>query len=244
MIAAHNISVRLDVVRAINGVSFTLARGETLGIIGPPASGKTTLLKALAGLVDLSGGEIYADQKRVDAGPERSRWRWRQRIGMAFQNNALFDGLSVFENVAFPLRMRRVNEDDIQRRVYARLTDVGLREAGDKLPEELSGGMRKRAGIARATIAEPEIGLFDDPIAGLDPLSASKILELVLHLGRSLGMTTAIVSNDLAVLLPICTRVLMLNEGRVAYDGPPDALASSERPDVVQFVTGSDDGPL
>lgn len=152
--------------------------------------------------------------------------------------------MTVFENVAFPLRRRRVPPAEIETRAMQRLRDVDLVEAAAMLPADISGGMRKRVGIARATVIDPELGMFDDPVAGLDPATGGLILELIVRLTESLNMASIVISNDLAVLLPICRRVMMLNEGRVVYVGQPDGLVTSPLPVVVQFATGGDVGPL
>ncbi len=244
MIKARALVVSFAGRPVLDGVDIAVDRGEIVGLIGPPEAGKSVLLKTLAALVDGEGGRVEVDGERVDHLADAERGRFQARIGMAFQNDALFDALSVFDNVAFPLRRRRVAESELEPRVMARLREVGVAEARDSLPADISGGMRKRVGIARATVTTPELGLFDEPIAGLDPVSSARILDLIVELTRSLHMATLVVSNDLPALLPVCQRVVMLNAGRVAYDGPPAALARSERPEVVQFATGADQGPL
>lgn len=244
MIEACALGVTRAGIDVLDDINLNLGRGEIVGLIGPPEAGKTTLLKALAGLVPLTTGRVTVDGVPLDFGQPTQVATWQQRIGFAFQNNALFDALSVFDNVAFPLRRRQVPEAEIAPQVGARLDDVGLGHAAQSFPGALSGGMQKRVGIARATIIEPVLGLFDDPIAGLDPLTGFKILELLRRLTRALNMATVIVSNDLSVLLPMCQRIVMLCAGRVVYDGAPAGLVRSARPEVVQFATGSDEGPL
>jgi len=243
-LVVEDISVAYDGVPALRRVSLTLGRGMILGLIGPPGSGKTTLLKVLAGLVELQHGSLHLDGERIDQLAQAERARWQQRVGMAFQNNALFDRLSVFDNVAFPLRRRGLDEETVAGAALLRLEQVGLIEARAKLPSELSGGMQKRLAIARATVHDPEIGLFDEPIAGLDPASAAQILDLIASLAARTAMAAVIATHDLKELLPICNRVVMLFEGRLAYEGTPAEIARSRQPEVAQFVTGSDEGPL
>jgi phospholipid/cholesterol/gamma-HCH transport system ATP-binding protein len=262
MIEGRGLSVHLAGRLVLDGVSLVLRPRELVGLIGPPEAGKTTLLKTLAGLERPSAGDLWWRGSPVDPGGDLRPLR--QRIGMAFQNDALFDALSVFENVAFPLRRRRLPEAEVRARVTSRLADVGLEAAAGKLPAEISGGMRKRVGIARATklpaeisggmrkrvgiaratVIDPEIGLFDDPVAGLDPLTGGRILDLIVAMTERLGMSTVVVSNDLPVLLPLCRRVVMLRAGRVVYEGEPDGLATADDPAVRQFASGSDEGPL
>lgn len=244
VLTATDLVLHFGSVRALNGVSIHLMPGEILGLIGPPAAGKTTLLKTLAGLLLPTAGTLVAANVHLETADENSRARFQRRIGMAFQNDALFDAKSVYDNVAFPLRRRRLDEAQVHRRVMGQLGDVGLEDAAQQLPTELSGGMRKRVGIARASVIEPEIGLFDDPIAGLDPVTGGRILELIVRRTKELGMATVVVSNDLPVLLPVCKRVVMLLAGRVIYDGAPAGLIESSEPAVVQFATGADEGPL
>ena len=244
MINARGLAVTLGGAAVLRGVDLSVERGHILGLIGPPEAGKTILLKAVAGLIPIEAGAVEMDGEPVVTAAGVAPVRWQQRIGMSFQNDALFDALTVYENVAFPLRRRRLPEDEVDARVRQRLGDVGLAEAAPLAPADISGGMRKRVGIARATVIAPEIGFFDDPIAGLDPVTGARILDLIVGLTATLAMATVIVSNDLAVLFPVCDRVVMLHRGEVVYAGPPDAIVSSERPEVVPFATGSDAGPL
>ena len=239
-----DLRVRLGEQEGLRGVSLQLGRGEIVGLIGPPESGKTTLFKSLAGLVEPESGAIVFDGERQSRAQPGELERWQGRIGMSFQNDALFDSLTVFENVAFPLLRRGVVGPEADASVQGRIAEVGLAHAMDKLPSEISGGMRKRVGIARAMIIEPRIGLFDDPTAGLDPVTSATILGMVRHLARELGSATMVISNDLPALFPICDRVMMLHGGEVVYDGTVEDVLASPRPEVVQFVTGADEGPL
>lgn len=229
---------------ALREVSLEVERGEQVGVIGPPGSGKSTLLKVMAALVTPQEGELWGEGTAVFAGGEEVMHRWQRHVSMAFQQDALFDSLTVFENVAFPLRRRRLDEKRITEAVLGRLNDVGLAAAAQRYPSELSGGMRKRVGIARAVVTHPHLGLFDDPVAGLDPVTAAQILQLIARLTRKLNSAAVMISNDLDALLPMCSRVVMLLEGRVVFNDVPAALPSSAHPAVRQFITGSDEGPL
>jgi phospholipid/cholesterol/gamma-HCH transport system ATP-binding protein len=240
VLTAQGISVAFSATPALRQVSFAVPGGAMLGLIGPPECGKTTLLKALASLVPVREGAVLVDGERVDRDRAAA---WQSRVGMAFQNNALFDRLSVFENVAFPLRRRGVEGERVRQLVEQRLQQVGLERVGEQRPRTLSGGMQKRLAIARATIHEPELGLFDDPIAGLDPCSAVQILDLIDELRRGTAMAAIVASNDLAELLPICDRVLMLSGGRLVYDGPAGEIGTSAPQEVRQFVWGGEAAP-
>ena len=224
----------------LQDIHLTLRAGEIVGVVGPPDAGKSTLLKTLGGLVAPSAGAVWVDGAQRDLCCDA----WRARVGFAFQNDALFDGLSVFENVAFALRRRGWDSARITARVDARLGDVDLATAAQRLPAALSGGMRKRVGIARATAIDAAVALFDDPIAGLDPQTGRRILGMLSQLTRGRGLATCIVANDLPQLLPHCDRVVMLHEGRLIFEGLSDDARRSRTAAVRQFFTGSLDGPL
>jgi phospholipid/cholesterol/gamma-HCH transport system ATP-binding protein len=244
MISVDRVCLGSEGNLALSSISLNLKAGERCGLIGPPEAGKTVLLKVIAGLIEAASGVIRSKNETLAFKDELALSGWQRNVGMAFQNDALFDSMSVFENVAFPLRRRLVAESDIHRRVMGRLDDVGLKDAAPRFPGDISGGMRKRVGIARATIADPQIGLFDEPTAGLDPLTSELTLELIVEQSRRLKASTVIVSNDLAVLFPVCERIMMLHEGRVVFDGTVEAISMSEAPVVKQFLEGADSGPL
>ncbi len=244
MIALENASVVLGGRTCLDDVSFTLEAGEMLLVIGPPEGGKTILVRALAGLVPMTRGRLTFDGKTIELEDPEALAVWQRRVGVAFQNDALFDASTTFENVAFPLTQRGMTGDEQSKKVRRRLEEVGLWAARDKLPAELSGGMRKRCGIARAVVIEPDVGLFDDPTAGLDPLSSARVLDLLVELRRDLALHTVVVSNELQVALPIATKVLMLHKGRALFAGSPAELDACLEPHVHQFVRGDSDGPL
>ncbi len=229
----------------LRGCSLQVGLSEIVGLIGPPASGKSVLLRAIAGLEDLDAGSILlGGQELVDAAPETLR-EARGKIGMLFQNVALFDFMTVFENVAFPLRrLSRLREDDIKQRVQAELDGVGLSGFGPRMPAGLSGGQKRRVGLARAAVTRPRVLLYDEPAAGLDPVSTSRAFALLKEQRRRLGASILVVSSDIDRLLPIVDEVAMLHRGRVLFQGAPAAIASCGQPIVSQFVEGRVDGPL
>lgn len=228
----------------LSHVDLNIPRGCLYGLIGPGASGKSVLLKCLAGLVRPASGRVEVLGQDVTSLDESGLSALRQRMGMLFQNNALFDFMTVAENIGFPLRQRGVPDDEIQARVRERLARVGLSGFEQRLPARLSGGQKKRVGVARATVAAAELVLYDEPAAGLDPVTSQRIFDLLRAEQRAAGATVLMVSSDLDRLLPITDRVGVLLDGKLAFDGSVADARSSADEAVRQFVTGSPDGPL
>jgi phospholipid/cholesterol/gamma-HCH transport system ATP-binding protein len=228
----------------LRGIDLRVPRGCLYGLIGPGASGKSVLLKCLAGLVRAESGEVRVLGQDVMALDGAGLSTLRRRMGMLFQNNALFDFMTVAENVAFPLRQRGVLEGESRARVRERLLRVGLSGFEDRLPARLSGGQKKRVGVARATALPAELLLYDEPAAGLDPVTSQRIFDLLRAEQRASGATVIMVSSDLDRLLPVTDRIGMLLEGRLVFDGSVAEAKSSRNEAVRQFVTGSPDGPL
>ncbi|HWO22509.1 MAG TPA: ATP-binding cassette domain-containing protein [Kofleriaceae bacterium] len=236
--------------RVLDGASLEVARGAKLGLIGPAASGKTVLCKLVCGLEQpdrgavLVLGEVLADPPSVRRG-EASLGPLRRRIGMLFQSYALFDFLTVEENVAFPLEQRGGHApDEIAAKVAARLRAVGLAGSEQKRVSELSGGMKKRVGIARATVADPELVIYDEPSAGLDPVTTQKIYDLLAADQARTGATVLAVSSDVVALAQFVDEIAFVHHGRVVYRGPAGSIADAPDPLVRQFVRGELTGPL
>jgi phospholipid/cholesterol/gamma-HCH transport system ATP-binding protein len=231
--------------RLLDGIDLEIPSGIRWGLIGPGASGKTVMLKLMCGLLRPDEGTVVVDGHEVSALDEDALGALRQRIGMLFQNYALFDFMNVAENVAFPLvRRGGVPAPELADRVAKRLRAVGLAHAGEKRPSELSGGMKKRVGIARATIARPDLVIYDEPTAGLDPVTTSKIYDLLRADHAETGGTVVAVSSDVAALRQFVDRIAMLYRGKLLYDGPADAIEDAPDPVVRQFVRGLTEGPL
>jgi len=229
----------------LDGVDLDIPRGARWGLIGPAASGKTVLLKLMAGLYRPDEGSIVVDGRDITVMDEDTLAGLRMRVGMLFQNYALFDFMTVAENVAFPLvRRGGVDASEIETRVVERLRAVGLAGSEAKLPSELSGGMKKRVGIARATIARPEVVIYDEPTAGLDPVTTSKIYDLLRADHAETGGTVVAVSSDVQALRGFVDHIAMLHQGRLLYHGPTEGVADAEDPAVRQFVRGELEGPL
>jgi phospholipid/cholesterol/gamma-HCH transport system ATP-binding protein len=229
----------------LTGVDIDVARGERWGLIGPGASGKSVLGKIIARLVAADAGRVVVDGQDVTDAAEDTLGPLRGRFGMLFQNVALFDFMTVAENVAFPLERRGgLRRDEIDARVRDRLRAVGLAGSEAKRPSELSGGMKRRAGIARATIARPDIVIYDEPTAGLDPVTTSKIYDLLAADHDESGATVVTISSDVAALRRFCPRIGMLASGALRYDGPSQGMEDSGDALVRQFVRGELEGPL
>jgi phospholipid/cholesterol/gamma-HCH transport system ATP-binding protein len=231
---------RFEGKEVLRGVSFDVDHGETLVVMGGSGSGKTVMLRHVAGLIRPTTGTIKVFGQRIESLGEEELLPIRRRMGYVFQGAALFDSLTVYENVAYPLREHSsLGEAEIHERVVHFLSLVGLGpEILDVLPAELSGGMRKRVGIARALIGEPEMLLFDEPTAGLDPTNAKMVGELIVKLRGGVCDTAVVVTHDLELAKTVADRVAILIDGRFAALGPLDAVLGSTEPTVQAFLAG------
>jgi phospholipid/cholesterol/gamma-HCH transport system ATP-binding protein len=231
--------------QVLRGVSLHVPTGCLYGLIGPGAAGKSILLKMIAGLIKTDAGRILVDSDDVTQASELDLQRMRVKLGMLFQNNALFDHLTVADNIAFPLRrLTSLSEPEIGARVAERLSCVALGGFETRMPAGLSGGQKKRVGVARATITQAPFVLYDEPAAGLDPVTSQKIFELLRHEQRASGATVIMVSSDLDRLLTVTDRVGMMYRGELIFDGTTAEAKSSPEPRVRQFVHGLTEGPL
>jgi len=237
MISIEDLHKSLDGVDVLRGVSLTVARGEVFALIGPSGGGKTVLLKHLVGLMRPDRGRVRVDGQDVASLRGRALQRLRNRFGFLFQGGALFNSMTVFENVAFPLRERtRLNGAEVRDRVLYELKQVGLSGAEEKYPAEISGGMKKRAALARAMIVSPEIMLFDEPTTGLDPVIVRAIHDLIESCHRRLTFTGILVSHEVPDIFGLVHKVAMLHEGAIQIVGTPDEILSSTDPIVRDFV--------
>jgi phospholipid/cholesterol/gamma-HCH transport system ATP-binding protein len=244
-IRVANVSKRYGRREVLDDISLTLAPGSRLGLIGPAASGKSVLLKLICGLEPPTRGEIELLGTNVVGRREADLGEVRKRVGMLFQNYALFDFLTVAGNVAFPLEQRgELAEPIIAERVAARLRAVGLAGSEHKLTAELSGGMKKRVGIARATVADAELVIYDEPTAGLDPVTTQKIYDLLAADQQRTGATVLAVSSDVTALATFVDEIAFLYRGHITYRGPAATIADAPDPLVRQFVRGELEGPL
>ena len=243
--------IRLDHVSksyaapVLRDVSLDVPEGCLYGLIGPGASGKSVLLKCIVGLVKPEAGSIFVGDQDVTKLDDLELGRMRMKFGMLFQNNALFDYMSVGDNIAFPLkRLYDLPDDEIKQRVAERLQRMALPGFEPRAVGGLSGGQKKRIGVARATVTRAPIVLYDEPAAGLDPVTSQKIFNLLRDEQRQTNATVVMVSSDIDRLLTVTDRVGMLLKGRLIFDGTTQEAKSSTNPAVKQFIYGLDEGPL
>jgi phospholipid/cholesterol/gamma-HCH transport system ATP-binding protein len=229
----------------LHGISLDIPRGKITVIIGGSGSGKTVLLKHMIGLIRPDSGHIFVDGEDLCAMDEVRLNQARRKFGMLFQEAALFDSMTVLGNVAFPLgEHTRLSKAEIREVVARKLAQVGLTGAEEKMPSELSGGMRKRVGLARALALEPGIVLFDEPTTGLDPITTDVINRLILDTHQALGLTFVVISHDIPGTFRIGHRIAMLYQGHIIEVGAPEEIRASTNPMVQQFITGSAEGPI
>jgi phospholipid/cholesterol/gamma-HCH transport system ATP-binding protein len=223
----------------LNKLDLSIEPGKCLVIIGASGSGKSVLLKHIVGLLTPDSGEVWFSGQRIDDLSERRLDLIRERFGYLFQMGALFDSMSVSENVAFPLvEHTDKTAEEIDKIVRHKLEMVGLPDAGPKMPAELSGGQLKRVGLARAIAMEPEVILYDEPTTGLDPIRADTINELIIKLQKSMSVTSIVVTHDMHSVFRIADRVVMLHGGKIMFDGTPEEIRKSADPYVHDFVEG------
>lgn len=222
----------------LDGFSLEVGQGETVAVVGRSGSGKSVLLKHVAGLLHPDAGSVRVAGDRMDRASRRAVNRLRLRMGYVFQASALFDSMTVAENVRLALRRHGVDEGKIAERTAWSLERVGLEGRGGARPAELSGGMRKRAGVARAVAPGPEYLLFDEPTSGLDPVTTSMIDELIVNLGRELDATSLVVTHDMTSAYRVADRIALLFEGRVRWQGSPEAFRAAEDPAIRAFAEG------
>jgi phospholipid/cholesterol/gamma-HCH transport system ATP-binding protein len=238
MIKMDNLYKSFDGLEVLKGVSLQVERGEILALIGGSGHGKTVILKHVAGLMKPDRGRVDINGKDVHSLRGNELEALRSHLGFLFQSGALFSSLTVFDNVAFPLREKtRLSEQEIREKVLTVLEQVGLRGAEDKYPAQISGGMIKRTALARSLMRSPEIMLFDEPTTGLDPVIAHTILDLIQLIHKELKFTGMIVSHELSRVFQIVQKVAMLHEGVVLFVGTPEEIMASRDPIVRQFIT-------
>ena len=228
--------------KVLDGISFKIEEGESVVIIGRSGCGKSVLLKHLVGLLRPDSGEVIIDDQRINDMDERQVLEVRRKFGMLFQSASLFDSLTVAENISFILRReKKLTEREIKERVQDVLEMVELPGIEDKKPSELSGGMRKRVGLARAIIYKPEIVLYDEPTTGLDPVVSDSIDQLIIRVRERIKITTVVVTHDTRSMRRVGQKIIMLVGGKIYAAGPPEEIFSSDDPAIHRFVNGISD---
>jgi phospholipid/cholesterol/gamma-HCH transport system ATP-binding protein len=245
VISLQHVDKTLGGKKVLDDMSFDVGRGESFVIVGGSGVGKSVTIKHIIGLIKPDRGHVVVDGQDITTMRPVDLNQFRRRFGMSFQEGALFDSMSVFENIAFPLRRHtKFTEAQIRERVDECLDLVHLEGVSSKRPSELSGGMRRRVGFARAISLKPEILLFDEPTTGLDPVISDVIADLIVEMDRTLNTTTVTITHDMKVAFKIADRVAMLYKGRIVEEGTPETFQQSQNPIVQQFIQGRAEGPL
>ena len=239
MIEIKRVKKGFDGKSVLKDVSMTIRDGETVVIVGCSGCGKTVLLRSIIGLITPDAGTVFVDGENVVEMNRKALFRMRRKFGMLFQGAALFDSMTVEENIGLALREHTdLSEDEIRQRIHDKLAMVGLPRIEEKKPAELSGGMKKRVGLARALIMDPEYVLFDEPTTGLDPIMADAINDLILETNEKLRITSVVVTHDMKSAFKIGDRIAMLCGGRIVFEGTPQAFQESDRDMLRKFVEG------
>jgi phospholipid/cholesterol/gamma-HCH transport system ATP-binding protein len=245
LITIDQLSYRIGGKTILRRLDLHIERGETFAVMGMSGMGKSTLLKCIAGLIRPTGGVIRINGTDITPLKESQLRRVRRKLGMVFQYAALFDSLTVYENVTFGLRHHfNMSESELRATAAEKLALVGLSGMENLMPSQLSGGMQKRVGLARALTLNPEILLYDEPTAGLDPITAATISEQIVRMRDQLGVTSVVVTHDLPVIKQVASRVGMLHRGKIIEVGTWAEMEKSENPIVRQFIEGSTEGPI
>jgi phospholipid/cholesterol/gamma-HCH transport system ATP-binding protein len=245
MIELNNVYKSFGPLTVLRGVNLAVEKGESVTVIGGSGSGKSVLIKHIIGLLFPDRGDVIVDGQRLNNLDQRGLNDVRKKFGMLFQMAALFDSLSVWENVGFSLKQHtKMTDAEIREKATEKLALVGLKDIEDKMPAELSGGMKKRVGLARAIAINPSIILYDEPTTGLDPISADAINDLIIDLRKKLGVTSVAITHDMHSAYKISDRIAMLYKGEILETGTPDEIRRTSNPIVRQFITGSAVGPI
>ena len=245
MVELRDVEKEFEDKKVLDGVSLTVEHQERLVIMGQSGSGKSTILRLILGILRPDGGDVFFKQFEITRLKRRKLQQVRRQIGMVYQYSALLSSRNVRDNVALPLEeLTEKSRKEIDNVVEQKLELVGMKEAKDLMPSELSGGMRKRVSLARALTMQPELILFDEPTAGLDPVIASVIDELIISLTENANVTSIIVTHEMESAFRIGTRMAMLYQGKIIEDADPETFRQSQNPVVAQFLSGSTEGPI
>ena len=239
VVELKHVSKRFGRLRVLDDFSLSVERGKCLVIIGPSGTGKSVMLKHIVGLIAPDRGEVWYDGRRIDRLPHRELMATRTEFGFLFQMGALFDSMTVADNVAFPLVEHSAKRGaEVREIAEQKLAMVGLPGLGAKMPMQMSGGQRKRVALARAIALDPKVILYDEPTTGLDPIRSDVINELIIKLQRELNVTSIVVTHDMQSAMKVADRIVMLTAGRIVFDGTADQIRASTDPVVKRFVVG------
>jgi phospholipid/cholesterol/gamma-HCH transport system ATP-binding protein len=245
MIELNDVTKTLGGQKVLDGATLQVEQGETMVIIGRSGAGKSVMLKHMIGLMQADRGQVLVNDVDVATVHGRDIFELRRQFGMLFQFGALINWLSVFDNVALPLREHtRKPPDEIESIVHDKLSLLDLAEHAEKMPSDISGGMRKRAGLARAIVLDPQILLYDEPTSGLDPVMASRIDHLIQDVKDKLDVTSVVVTHNMDSAYAVADRIAMLYDGKIVQVGTPDEIRNTDNPIVRQFIEGNIDGPI
>ncbi len=245
MIRIEGLKKSFAAKKVLDGVDLSIEKGKITVIIGRSGEGKSVLIKHIIGLLTPDEGQIFLDGLEITGLREREMNEVRKRFGMLFQGAALFDSMTVADNVGFPLKEHTdLAADEVLRIVGEKLKRVGLEGVEDMMPADLSGGMKKRVGLARAIVMDPEIVLFDEPTTGLDPIMADSIANLVLHTQKALNTSYILITHDITFTYKIADKIAMLHEGRIIAEGTVEEIRKDRNPVLKQFLEGSAEGPI
>lgn len=245
LVEVKNLTFKRGERTIYDNLNLRVEKGKITAIMGPSGIGKTTLLKLIGGQLQPDQGEIFFDGADLCKMSNSQLYKIRQRMGMLFQSGALFTDISTFDNVAFPIREHtRLPESLIRQMVLMKLEAVGLRGAANLMPSELSGGMARRAALARTIALDPDLIMYDEPFTGQDPISMGVIISLIKRLNEALNLTSIVVSHDVQEVLGIADYAYIIADKRIIAEGTPEMLLQSQDPQVVQFINGKEDGPV
>ena len=245
VVELRDVVMQFEEKKVLDGLSLKVHPQDRLVIMGQSGSGKSTILRLILGILQPNSGSVFFKQFEITRLPRRKLQQVRQKIGMVYQYSALLSSRTVRDNVALPLEeLTDKSREEIDKIVDEKLDLVGMKDSKDRLPSELSGGMRKRVSLARALVMDPELILFDEPVAGLDPVIASVIDELIISLSEKSKVTSIIVTHEMGSAFRIGTRMAMLYQGKIIEDAPPEQFKQSTNPVVAQFLSGSTEGPI
>jgi phospholipid/cholesterol/gamma-HCH transport system ATP-binding protein len=239
MVRMEHLKKHFKKLEVLRDVSLDVVRGETMVIIGRSGQGKSVILKHIMGLLQPDGGRVLVDNQEISTPRQVDLYKIRRKLGMLFQGSALFDSMDVGDNIAFALREHTdLSEEEISRIVAEKLEMVGLRGIERKMPAELSGGMKKRVGLARVIAMNPEVILYDEPTTGLDPITSDTINDMILEMQQKLKVTSIVVTHDMVSAYKVANRISMLHDGAIIFTGTPNELKTSHDPRVLQFIRG------